>query len=166
MDLAGKPAASISISMKLSNPDYNQNIPAYMKNHSYVSMWLTIFLSLIFLCITWIASAEDSIKVKNDTIIEKDLSDVIRKALHKPPKVKPENAGSLLLLPIIGSNPATGFMLGVGGQHDIPFNNTTDGKPNNFFFQAGLSTSGNLVDLFASLNKNPEERPYYFFGSN
>jgi hypothetical protein len=117
MDLAGKPAASISISMKLSKPDYNQNIPAYMKTHFYVSMWLPIFLSLIFLCITWIASAEDSIKVKNDTIVEKDLSDVIRKALHKPPKVKPENAGSLLLLPIIGSNPATGFMLGVGGQY-------------------------------------------------
>ena len=38
-------------------------------------------------------------------------------ALNKPPKVKPESAGSLLLLPIIGSNPATGFMIGVGGQY-------------------------------------------------
>jgi hypothetical protein len=58
MALAGKPVASISISMKLSKPDYNQNIPAYMKDHFYVSMWLPIFLSLIFLCITWIASGE------------------------------------------------------------------------------------------------------------
>jgi outer membrane protein assembly factor BamA len=53
----------------------------------------------------------------------------------------------------------------VGGKYDITFNNTTDVKPNNFFFQAGLSTSGNLVDLFARINKNPEERPYYFFGN-
>ncbi len=38
-------------------------------------------------------------------------------ALNKPPKVKPDSEGSLLLLPIIGSNPATGFMFGVGGQY-------------------------------------------------
>jgi outer membrane protein assembly factor BamA len=53
----------------------------------------------------------------------------------------------------------------VGGKYDFTFNNTMDVKPNNFFFQAGLSTSGNLVDLFARINKNPEERPYYFFGN-
>ena len=136
----------------------NNNYPACTGFH--------LLVSIIFLCISSIISGQDSLRVKSDSIIEKDLSDVIRKVLHKPPKVKPESAGSLLLLPIIGSNPATGFMLGVGGQYDITFNNTTDVKPNNFFFQAGLSTSGNLVDLFASLNKNPEERPYYFFGSN
>jgi len=64
-----------------------------MKNHFSVSMGLPILLTLIFLSITWIASGEDSIKVKNDTIIEKDLSDVIRKALHKPPKVKDAKRG-------------------------------------------------------------------------
>ncbi len=45
-----------------------------------------------------------------------DLSDVIRNKLGKPPKIEPSGSSSLLLVPIIGSNPATGFMLGVGGQ--------------------------------------------------
>jgi hypothetical protein len=47
----------------------------------------------------------------------KDISDVIRTALNKPLKVKTADASSLLLVPIIGSNPATGFMFGVGGQY-------------------------------------------------
>jgi hypothetical protein len=48
---------------------------------------------------------------------EKDLSDIIRSRLHKAPKEEPKNSNSLLLIPIIGSNPATGFMIGVGGQY-------------------------------------------------
>jgi len=64
-----------------------------------------------------IVLGQDSIRVAGDSIVQKDLGDVIRTALHKPAKIKPLNAGSLLLLPIIGSNPATGFMLGVGGQY-------------------------------------------------
>ncbi|MDZ7648119.1 MAG: hypothetical protein U5K54_13585 [Cytophagales bacterium] len=42
---------------------------------------------------------------------------MIRAARHLPPKIKKESTGSLLLLPIIGSNPAIGFMVGVGGQY-------------------------------------------------
>ncbi|MBC6366415.1 BamA/TamA family outer membrane protein [Algoriphagus sp. AK58] len=54
----------------------------------------------------------------SDTLcIQKDLPQLIREALHKSPKVKEEGSGSLLLVPIIGSNPATGFMFGVGGQY-------------------------------------------------
>lgn len=48
---------------------------------------------------------------------QRDLSDVIRKAMHKPPKVKSEKTSSLIAFPIIGSNPATGFMVGLGGQY-------------------------------------------------
>ncbi len=48
---------------------------------------------------------------------QRDLSDVIRKAMHKPPKVKSEKSSSLIAFPIIGSNPATGFMVGLGGQY-------------------------------------------------
>jgi outer membrane protein assembly factor BamA len=48
---------------------------------------------------------------------QRDLSDVIRNARHKPPKVKTEGASSLIAFPIIGSNPATGFMFGLGGQY-------------------------------------------------
>jgi outer membrane protein assembly factor BamA len=60
---------------------------------------------------------KDTLTLNRGTITQEDLSDVIRQALNKPPKVKPASEGSLLLLPIIGSNPATGFMFGVGGQY-------------------------------------------------
>lgn len=49
------------------------------------------------------------------TCIQKDIYDVFREALHRAPKEK-NKSGSLLLVPIIGSNPATGFMAGIGGQ--------------------------------------------------
>jgi hypothetical protein len=78
--------------------------------------WSVLVLVLSFATSRQI-HGQDSLRVAGDTIIQKDLGDVIRIALNKLPKDKPENAGSLLLLPIIGSNPATGFMLGVGGQY-------------------------------------------------
>ncbi len=46
-----------------------------------------------------------------------DLPTVISGWRNKEPKQKVEGASSLILLPIIGSNPATGFMIGVGGQY-------------------------------------------------
>jgi hypothetical protein len=55
--------------------------------------------------------------ITDTTCIQKDVGDVIRGALNKPLKVDAGNAGSILLIPIIGSNPATGFMLGIGGQY-------------------------------------------------
>jgi outer membrane protein assembly factor BamA len=55
--------------------------------------------------------------VASDTCIQQDLGDVLRKAMGKPAKVDTTASGSILLLPIIGSNPATGFMVGVGGQY-------------------------------------------------
>jgi hypothetical protein len=60
---------------------------------------------------------QDTLDISEEHITDKDLGDVIRTALNKPMKNKPENTGSLLLLPIIGYNPATGFMFGVGGQY-------------------------------------------------
>lgn len=73
-----------------------------------------ITLTLVTFAATLIISGQDSLTVRPDTgCIQKDLSDVIRAALHKPPKNKPESAGSLLLVPVIGSNPATGFIFGV-----------------------------------------------------
>jgi outer membrane protein assembly factor BamA len=50
----------------------------------------------------------------------------------------------------------------IGSKYDFTFNNTLLVKPNNFYFQAGISTSGNFVDLFAGIGKDPSERPYYF----
>jgi hypothetical protein len=44
------------------------------------------------------------------------MAEVIREMLGKPAKTN-VNIGSLLLIPIIGSNPATGFAFGIGGQY-------------------------------------------------
>ncbi len=60
----------------------------------------------------------DSLSVPSDSLCpDRDISDLIRGALNKPPKNKAVGASSLMLMPIIGSNPATGFMFGVGGQY-------------------------------------------------
>jgi Omp85 superfamily domain len=85
-------------------------------NISYKILCASCFsIILIFTTIKGIAQ-ESQIPI--DSICPpKDISDVIRKALKKPPKVKNPDASSLLLVPIIGSNPATGFMFGVGGQY-------------------------------------------------
>ncbi len=78
----------------------------------------SVLLCLFILLMPCLSTAQDSLSVQSDSLCpERDIADVIRDALKKPPKVKPENAGSLMLLPIIGSNPATGFMFGIGGQY-------------------------------------------------
>jgi hypothetical protein len=75
------------------------------------------FFFLAFFSIT-IRSLAQEVRVEVDTVcIQKDLGDVIRSARNLPLKEKPSGASSLLLVPIIGSNPATGFMFGVGGQY-------------------------------------------------
>jgi len=76
------------------------------------------FWFILVLLSSWVVSAQDSLTIQPDTICpERDLSDVIRGALHKPAKVHSDGAGSIMLLPIIGSNPAIGFMVGIGGQY-------------------------------------------------
>jgi hypothetical protein len=82
------------------------------------------FWVILILTFPAVLSAQDTISVKDSLVVqsdttcpERDLPDLIRGALNKPPKIKPEDAGSLMLLPIIGSNPAIGFMVGVGGQY-------------------------------------------------
>jgi outer membrane protein assembly factor BamA len=81
----------------------------------------------LFACITFtvlamycpaILRAQDNATPSDTTGCEqRDLPDILRATFHKPPKLVTEESGSVLLIPIIGSNPATGFMLGVGGQY-------------------------------------------------
>jgi hypothetical protein len=82
----------------------------------FKTLWYVLVMSLVGPCLV---NAQDSLAnaVTDSSCVQKDVSDVIRAARNKPPKADATNAGSLLLLPIIGSNPATGFMLGVGGQY-------------------------------------------------
>jgi outer membrane protein assembly factor BamA len=53
----------------------------------------------------------------------------------------------------------------LGFRYDFSFNNSFNLKPSNFYFLAGISTSGNLIDLFTSRNKSDSERPYYFMNN-
>jgi outer membrane protein assembly factor BamA len=75
------------------------------------------FLFLVAMLIPFAGKAQEDAAVVSDTAcVQQDLADVIRTALRKPPKANVE-MGSILLVPIIGSNPATGFMYGIGGQY-------------------------------------------------
>lgn len=76
---------------------------------------LKVLFMLIFFHLTFAWSQET---VPADSVCkQQDLPQLIRQVRNKPPKEKPTDASSLLLVPIIGSNPATGFMFGVGGQY-------------------------------------------------
>ena len=77
-----------------------------------------VVVLLPFMLVHFLVNAQEARTITTDTTcVQKDLSDVLRAALSKPAKVDTTAAGSILLLPIIGSNPATGFMIGVGGQY-------------------------------------------------
>jgi outer membrane protein assembly factor BamA len=74
-----------------------------------------IWIVFLFVFQQFSSSAQDSLL--NSECAQRDLADAIRNALNKPPKPKAESASSFLAFPIIGSNPATGFMYGLGGQY-------------------------------------------------
>jgi hypothetical protein len=78
---------------------------------------LFIKFLLTFLAINSSSLAQEAHVAVDTVCVQKDLVDVIRTSRNKPLKAKPADASSLLLVPIIGSNPATGFMFGVGGQY-------------------------------------------------
>jgi hypothetical protein len=64
--------------------------------------------------------AQDSTLLNKDSTCvdkQKDLPDLLRQWFHKPPKKPSVSTGSLLLVPVISSNPANGFLLGVAGQY-------------------------------------------------
>jgi outer membrane protein assembly factor BamA len=73
------------------------------------------FLLFSILFFSFKSSAQDATIM--DSCAQRDLADLIRKWRHKPPLSKQSNKGSLLLVPAISSNPATGFAFGVAGQY-------------------------------------------------
>ncbi len=52
-----------------------------------------------------------------------------------------------------------------GMKYDFKYDNTHITRPRNLFFQAGISTSGNLIDLFESIGKDEADRPYSFLNN-
>ena len=48
----------------------------------------------------------------------------------------------------------------IGMKYDFSYDNTYKQQPHNIFFQAGISSSGNLLDLFTGIGKKAADRPY------
>src|SRR4051812_6480481 len=78
--------------------------------------WKIVCLICFFLVSRKARAQADSVG-PDSSCIQKELGDIIRVAFNKPPKEDDNSPGSAILLPIIGSNPATGFMIGIGGQY-------------------------------------------------
>jgi outer membrane protein assembly factor BamA len=53
----------------------------------------------------------------------------------------------------------------VGMKYDFTFDNSMTKQPNGFYFQGGISTSGNLLDLLKRASSGENERPYSFVGN-
>jgi len=107
------------------------------------SGWLTFLAILIFVVPNSVLGQDSLTLSLNTDCPQKDLPDVIRAALHKPPKVKSESAGSLLIVPIIGSNPATGFIFGIGGQYAFKMKGST--LYSNFNGSAQYTTKNQMI---------------------
>ncbi|HEY5916659.1 MAG TPA: hypothetical protein VIU13_04635 [Chryseolinea sp.] len=83
------------------------------------SVWAFLQVVVLSILFTGIVHAQEELTGTADTTcVQKELGDLIRNVLDKAPKgLDTTSVGSVLLIPIIGSNPATGFMFGVGGQY-------------------------------------------------
>ena len=75
--------------------------------------WITILFTTLVPVL--VVAQEQVSGTADSTCVQRDLPEILRAALNKPQK--PASTASFLLIPIIGSNPATGFMVGLGGQY-------------------------------------------------
>jgi outer membrane protein assembly factor BamA len=55
------------------------------------------------------------------------------------------------------------FIFGI--KYDFIYDNSMNSQPRGFYFQAGIGTSGNLLDLVKKIPSEETERPYSVFGS-
>jgi len=53
----------------------------------------------------------------------------------------------------------------VGMNYDFSYDNTYKSQARNIYFQAGLSTSGNLLDLLSGIGKEASDRPFALFNT-
>src|SRR5215510_8735746 len=87
-----------------------------------VRCYLTFLLLSLFVAFPCIkVFSQDSLSIKTDSACrQKDLPQLIRQWFGMQPASELK-LGSLILVPTIGSNPAMGFMVGVGGQYAFRF---------------------------------------------
>src|SRR5436305_2189158 len=79
------------------------------------------FFCLVLLHVVTVSTAQDTTFVSrtDSTCVDrqKDVTDLLRQWMKKPPKPPKISTGSLLLVPVISSNPANGFLFGAAGQY-------------------------------------------------
>ena len=105
-----------------------------------------VLLVLSMLFFYWGNAQKDTTGNRDTNCVQKDIADLIRVALNMVPKTDTGKAGSVILIPIIGSNPATGFMIGVGGQYGFKLK----GDKTNYSLISGsvqLTTKGQKLFL-------------------
>lgn len=135
-----------------------------MKIYFFPVYRLTVLIVLLNVTLSFMTYGQekDTLTLNRGHITQKDLSDVIRAALNKPPKVKPANEGSLILLPILGSNPATGFMIGVGGQYAF----MVPGSSLYSAFMGSVQVTTKTQALFLLKNNVYTKNNRYFFSGD
>ena len=125
------------------------------------------------------AEAQQTTTVFSDSVrVQKDLFEIIREAMKKPPVDKQNKKGSLLLIPIVASNPATGFMVGAGGQYawklkasdrystfNLSAQLTTKGQKM-IFLKNNIYTAGNRLFLSGDWRYLIFSQPTYGLGTN
>jgi hypothetical protein len=99
-----------------------------------------LLILLVVLFIPLLVSAQE---MADTGCVQKDLADVIRGALHKPPKNKSSSSGSLLIVPVIGSNPATGVIFGVSTLY--AFKMPGSSMYSNFIGTAQVTTKSQII---------------------
>src|SRR6478672_11021458 len=89
-----------------------------MAGKTFEWVWKPVALLVLSMMLCFVSKAQtDTTGIRDTNCVQKDIADLLRKALNKSPKVDTGKSGSVILVPIIGSNPATGFMIGLGGQY-------------------------------------------------
>src|SRR5262245_2618653 len=74
---------------------------------------LSVFVITSYPCIS-LQAQQDSLPPKRDTIIERDVNDILRSIFNKSSATtKRERKTAVTLLPILGYNPSFGFNVGV-----------------------------------------------------
>ena len=88
-----------------------------MKSSTKFNFGMKQVISVLLLMLFFQISVQAQTETADSACAQRDLQDVIRKWRNKPANTNIVKTKSLLLVPTIGSNPATGFAVGVGGQY-------------------------------------------------
>jgi outer membrane protein assembly factor BamA len=78
-------------------------------------------------------------------------------------KTTPEFDSILNANPYIRKSFEEQFIAGM--KYNFIYDNSSSKQPNGFYFQGGIGTAGNLIDLFKRASSEPEDRPYKTIGN-